>query len=301
MIVDPLIRFNFILYVIFVFQAQHSSVMSFIIALSEVCRRGFWSLFRLENEHCTKFVSFPSPSIEIFALTHPWCRSIPGVSRDSTAVYHPLLEVVDQRAQWQPGTKFDSRSQAARSDYTRRHEPISLLGQLQNNYLSRQLSSQARLAVEEQSLQLNRDRTRNHLQIRLITEPYLDARRTGSTAGLYPEDLPAHRRADSLAWAGEQPGPANTIRSFDSFASGKTLLGSGARTSSSSFGSSWSSLTKVGSWPSRTSGFGSGRSSRRHGPARPPSALTISAIGPDHRSGTAGYRRLPTFYLSPCT
>lgn len=37
---------------------QHSSVVSFLISFSEVCRRGIWVLFRVENEHCTNVVRF---------------------------------------------------------------------------------------------------------------------------------------------------------------------------------------------------------------------------------------------------
>lgn len=50
MILDPILRFNWIFYVIFKDDVQHSTLVSFCIALSEVIRRGIWSLFRVENE-----------------------------------------------------------------------------------------------------------------------------------------------------------------------------------------------------------------------------------------------------------
>jgi hypothetical protein len=53
MLVDPLIRFNWIFYAIFRNELQHSAILSFLVALTEICRRAMWALFRVENEHCT--------------------------------------------------------------------------------------------------------------------------------------------------------------------------------------------------------------------------------------------------------
>ena len=53
MILDPILRFNWIFYAIYTSDTQHSSVVSFVVSLSEVLRRGMWTLFRVENEHCT--------------------------------------------------------------------------------------------------------------------------------------------------------------------------------------------------------------------------------------------------------
>ena len=50
LIIDPMLRFNWILYAIFFGDVQHSSIISFSVALSEVIRRGAWALFRVENE-----------------------------------------------------------------------------------------------------------------------------------------------------------------------------------------------------------------------------------------------------------
>ncbi|KAF2743516.1 EXS-domain-containing protein, partial [Sporormia fimetaria CBS 119925] len=58
MIIDPILRFNWIPYAVVPLQLQHSAVTSFCIALSEVCRRGMWTLFRVENEHCTNVGRF---------------------------------------------------------------------------------------------------------------------------------------------------------------------------------------------------------------------------------------------------
>lgn len=53
MILDIAIRFNWIFYAIFTHDVQHSAVLSFFVSFSEVCRRGMWTIFRVENEHCT--------------------------------------------------------------------------------------------------------------------------------------------------------------------------------------------------------------------------------------------------------
>ncbi|ODH38139.1 hypothetical protein ACO22_02553 [Paracoccidioides brasiliensis] len=58
MIIDPVLRFNWILYASFTHGFQHSAFISFIISFSEVCRRGMWSIFRVENEHCTNVARF---------------------------------------------------------------------------------------------------------------------------------------------------------------------------------------------------------------------------------------------------
>lgn len=58
MALDVVIRFNWIVYAIFVKDIQHSAVLSFVVSLSEVFRRGVWSIFRVENEHCTNVLLF---------------------------------------------------------------------------------------------------------------------------------------------------------------------------------------------------------------------------------------------------
>lgn len=58
MFLNPLLRFNWIFYVIFASELQHSALLSFFVSFSEVCRRGIWTLFRVENEHCTNVGRF---------------------------------------------------------------------------------------------------------------------------------------------------------------------------------------------------------------------------------------------------
>lgn len=58
MVIDVIIRFNWIFYAIFTHNIGHAAVLSFVISFSEVCRRGMWSIFRVENEHCTNVLLF---------------------------------------------------------------------------------------------------------------------------------------------------------------------------------------------------------------------------------------------------
>ncbi|KIW18268.1 hypothetical protein PV08_02556 [Exophiala spinifera] len=57
-IADVLLRQQWIFYAIFVSDLQHSALMSFFVSLAEVLRRGMWSLFRVENEHCNNVGKF---------------------------------------------------------------------------------------------------------------------------------------------------------------------------------------------------------------------------------------------------
>ncbi|KAK9457487.1 EXS family-domain-containing protein [Dipodascopsis uninucleata] len=58
MVVDPILRFNWIFYIIFEKQVEQSAVVSFFIALTEIIRRFIWVFFRVENEHCTNVGRF---------------------------------------------------------------------------------------------------------------------------------------------------------------------------------------------------------------------------------------------------
>lgn len=58
MILDPILRFSWIFYAIFTHDTQHSTVVSFLVAFAEVTRRGMWTLFRVENEHCANVAQY---------------------------------------------------------------------------------------------------------------------------------------------------------------------------------------------------------------------------------------------------
>jgi hypothetical protein len=58
MIIDPIIRFNWIFYAIYIHDLNHNTLCSFLVGLSEVTRRGMWTAFRVENEHCANVARF---------------------------------------------------------------------------------------------------------------------------------------------------------------------------------------------------------------------------------------------------
>jgi hypothetical protein len=58
MVIDVLLRFNWIFYAIFTHDLQHSTIVSFLISFSEANRRGMWTLFRVENEHAANVMRF---------------------------------------------------------------------------------------------------------------------------------------------------------------------------------------------------------------------------------------------------
>ncbi|KAK4239674.1 hypothetical protein C8A03DRAFT_32275 [Achaetomium macrosporum] len=58
MVIDPILRFSWIFYAIFTHDTQHSTIVSFMVSLAEVVRRGMWTLLRVENEHCANVAQY---------------------------------------------------------------------------------------------------------------------------------------------------------------------------------------------------------------------------------------------------
>jgi hypothetical protein len=57
-VVDPILRFAWIFYAIFTRNSQHSTIVTFLVSLAEVTRRGMWALIRVENEHCANVAQY---------------------------------------------------------------------------------------------------------------------------------------------------------------------------------------------------------------------------------------------------
>ncbi|KAF7550060.1 hypothetical protein G7Z17_g5977 [Cylindrodendrum hubeiense] len=95
MVADPILRFAWIFYAIFTHDAQHSTIVSFMVAFMEVTRRGMWALFRVENEHCANVAQYkasrdvPLP-YRIEPLTDRASIDTLPVSRQGTATSVPL-------------------------------------------------------------------------------------------------------------------------------------------------------------------------------------------------------------------
>jgi xenotropic and polytropic retrovirus receptor 1 len=93
MIIDPILRFNWIFYIVYTHDLQHSSIASFLIAFSEVSRRGMWTLFRVENEHCANVAHFKA-SRDI-PLPYPLS---PTLESDTFAGQQPVSEPPEAEA-----------------------------------------------------------------------------------------------------------------------------------------------------------------------------------------------------------
>lgn len=79
MVTNVVIRFNWIFYAIFTHEIQHSAVLSFLISFTEVCRRGLWSIFRVENEHCTNVLLFRASRDVPLPYASAFVRPTPAV------------------------------------------------------------------------------------------------------------------------------------------------------------------------------------------------------------------------------
>ncbi|KAF4511163.1 hypothetical protein G6O67_002983 [Ophiocordyceps sinensis] len=91
MVADPMLRFVWIFYAIFTHNTQHSTFISFMVSLMEVFRRGLWSLFRVENEHCAN-VSQYKASRDV-----PLPYSIEPLMARASETPSPILQTEEQR------------------------------------------------------------------------------------------------------------------------------------------------------------------------------------------------------------
>lgn len=83
---DPVLRFSWIFYAIFTHDTQHSTICSFLVALAEVTRRGMWTLFRVENEHCANVASYRA-SRDVPLPYHLAEPAVPRPSVEADAVH----------------------------------------------------------------------------------------------------------------------------------------------------------------------------------------------------------------------
>lgn len=92
MFLDPIFRFNWIFYIIYTKELQHSAILSFLVGFSEISRRGMWTLFRVENEHCTNVGRFRAsrdvPLPYDIASTSTSTLNTPDPSTDANAAEH---------------------------------------------------------------------------------------------------------------------------------------------------------------------------------------------------------------------
>lgn len=84
MVIDLVLRFNWIWYAIFEQQIQQKQLLSFFVALSEIFRRVMWMFFRMENEHVSNVKRFRA-SRDVPLPYHVHVCAEPGET-DETAV-----------------------------------------------------------------------------------------------------------------------------------------------------------------------------------------------------------------------
>jgi hypothetical protein len=112
-IVDPILRCNWVLYVIFIHDDQHSSLVSFVVALTEVFRRGFWAVFRVENEQ-TSF------NRRLLASRRP---SLPFSVPAAAAEEHPQAQIGPSPVAETLRRVGSAMTSAHAQDYVRRRVP----------------------------------------------------------------------------------------------------------------------------------------------------------------------------------
>lgn len=115
MVVDPFLRFSWILYAIFTHNTQHSTVVSFVVALMEIFRRGIWALLRVENEHCANVAQYKaSRDVPLPYRIEPL---MDRASAETSPVLHPVdhkqPQISHQNQQRHDGTFPHSSSSTA--------------------------------------------------------------------------------------------------------------------------------------------------------------------------------------------
>ncbi|CDK25005.1 unnamed protein product [Kuraishia capsulata CBS 1993] len=107
MVVDVILRFQWIFYALFTRQIQQSAVTSFGIAIAELLRRFIWIFFRMENEHCTNVHLFrasretplPYPVLHKAHYSHVHIPTVDLGSADeeATSISAPPKKILKRR------------------------------------------------------------------------------------------------------------------------------------------------------------------------------------------------------------
>lgn len=123
MVIDPILRFNWIFYAIYADDIQHSSLISFFVAFSEVIRRGIWCIFRVENEHCTNVGRFRASRDIPLPYAMPSSTSPQSLGSD--------LQQQEQDGAQRPqttGADVESRGPGPSPSLRKRHPQTPVLG-----------------------------------------------------------------------------------------------------------------------------------------------------------------------------
>ncbi|EXJ60731.1 hypothetical protein A1O7_04884 [Cladophialophora yegresii CBS 114405] len=107
---DVLLRQQWIFYAIFTEDVQHSALMSFFVSLAEVLRRGMWSLFRVENEHCNNVGKFRASRDIPLPYDLPDSRQASPIQQRQTATPRPPGQEQDDQRVAATGVDVEARS-----------------------------------------------------------------------------------------------------------------------------------------------------------------------------------------------
>ncbi|KAJ6786125.1 hypothetical protein PWT90_02481 [Aphanocladium album] len=110
MSVDPILRFNWVLYIILPMDANHSTAFSFLVAFLEVSRRGMWTLFRVENEHCANVGQYKASR----DVPLPY-RIEPLMAHTTSAETSPEIRANKQQQQTELQSGIDAQKRAQTS------------------------------------------------------------------------------------------------------------------------------------------------------------------------------------------
>lgn len=133
MTIDVIFRFSWIFYAIFTHDTQHSTLVSFLVALAEILRRGLWALLRVENEHCANVSQYkasrdvPLPYRIEPLLVHSSATTSPAISpTDEQAPQLNMSKLPDQNADQHGGTSTGASAGPANGAATFRRRADSV-------------------------------------------------------------------------------------------------------------------------------------------------------------------------------
>lgn len=124
-VVDVILRFQWIFYAFFSDQIQQLAVTSFCVALAELLRRFIWMFFRMENEHCTNVTLFRASRDSPLPYMLP-VKVERAIKRLVALKYDAAAKPSEDRSNVHPGDESASHSaESVSSRHRVRNESIS--------------------------------------------------------------------------------------------------------------------------------------------------------------------------------
>lgn len=96
-VIDVILRFQWVFYVFFPRTIQHSALTSFGVAFAEAIRRFIWVFFRMENEHCT--------NVNLLKASRETALPYPVSFRVNPAIPTPSIHAQDEDSGVESGSE----------------------------------------------------------------------------------------------------------------------------------------------------------------------------------------------------